>query len=179
MYRKVLQLTVYSLTNFMAKSQCHTMKWDALKIWIILSERKLLDLFLPSRAVSVTGMDRYAFHVLNLQGTELCGTVLSNFKWCITYNVIMLCIWGYPTVILWRRNQEMVVGWDASLLGRKRSKPNLYFWLEKGSSLKHGRPTQRRYGCIQVGVMESGYIGSVEWYTEARSSGQRTASSLE
>lgn len=179
MYRKVLKLTVDSLTNFVAKSECHAMKRDALKIWINLSKRKLLVLFLPSRAVSATGMDRYAFRGLNLQGTERCATVLSNFKWPITYKVIMLCICGYPTVILWRWNQEMIVGWDASLLGRKRSKPNLYFWLEKGSSLKHWRSTHRRYSCIQVRVMERGYIGSVEWYTEARSSGDCTASSLE
>jgi hypothetical protein len=49
-------------------------------------------LFRPSRAVSVTGMDRYAFRGLNLQGSELCVAVLSNFKWCIPYNVIMICI---------------------------------------------------------------------------------------
>ena len=63
-----------------------------IKKWINLSKGKLLVLFRPSRAVSVTGMDRYAFRALNLHGTELWPALLSNFKWCIPHNVIMLCI---------------------------------------------------------------------------------------
>jgi len=104
MYRKVLQskLAVDSLTKFVTKSQCHAKKRDVLKIWFTLPKRTLFVLFRPSRAESVSGTDRYAFRGLNLQGSELCAAVLSNFKWSIPYIVIMLCICGYPTVILWR-----------------------------------------------------------------------------
>jgi hypothetical protein len=87
----VLQLAVDSLTNFVAKLR-HIPKRDALKFLFILFKRKLLVLSRPSRAVPVNGTDRYAFYGLNSQGSELCAAVLSNFKWFIPYNVIMICI---------------------------------------------------------------------------------------